>query len=397
MSDFKYKVAKSGKITAFRGKAELSALWLEEDPPLTHRKVLRGAIEPVWVRAAWACYGRRCLPADLNTLLEHKKVVLQVMADSPRLLAPILGCVSDGSLKATPHHSLVQRFKALLRKDGYTPRTNFLVSTKDPLNRKKDSDVTRFWEWHKNAEPLTEGGWRFLLTLPYGTIREFFSKGYVVPKHLGTLNRLSQLDLRNLSKGALSVALNGCNSVQASPDTIKALLLSLREVTSMDKATLHRQADLVSDWLRGERPEINPGTSWQTMVSNAVSFALVQAEMSRKDLKELTWSSPVEAFVATDGLVVRPLVNGSELVDEGQAMRNCLRSLRFYAHEAVKGKSQVFSISGLAGRATVEFTRTNTEDAWALKQAEEANNQPIKGQALARAVKQLETKMREAA
>lgn len=394
MDKLNYKVAASGKVTALTGKTKLSALWLEEDVPLHLRAQLRKQLDPLMVRAAWIVFGRKCLPADINTLLEYKHVVRQVMADNPKLLAPIYSFVQSQSLKATPYHSLVKRFKDVLRKEGFEPRQRNGGYWQKP---RKETDVNSYWEWSSDGEGLTEGGWRYLLSLPFAVIREHFMEAYSMKDRLPALNKLNQLGLTNLSKGALKFAFDITRYRTLDDESCKAVLLSLRDASALNDGTLYRQADIVQDWLRSEKPEVHPGTTWSTLVGRAVTFALIQAELDRTELQDLRWEAPVKPFVTTDGLVVRPLENGAELLDEGHAMSNCLSNMKSYAHDAVKGKSLVFSISGVAGRATVEFYRRSENGQWSLRQAEEAGNQPVKVPALTRAVKQVEMMMKEVA
>lgn len=396
MEQRSYKVAANGKISLWSGKTRLASPWLEEFPTLAERRALRAQLDPILVKAAWLVFGRRCLPADLNTLLEQKKVVHQVMADSPRLLGPIYHAVCDGDLKPTPTHSLVKRFKALLRREGFVPRQRDWRGCYIDAGRHKVTDVSKFWQGKEREEALTEGGWRYLCNLPVSQLRAYFTDFYDV-EVLKALNLLSVLDVRGLPSPALGLALALSRYRDLDGEAQKALLLALRETVVLDPRTLDRQADLVTDWVRGEKPAIQPGTAWSTLVERAVSFALMQAELDRQELQDLSWPTVVDPFVTSDGLVVRALCNGAELLDEGHAMSNCLRSMKHYAHDAVRGKSQVFSISGVAGRATVEFCRASEAGAWTLRQAEEAGNRPVTVPALKRAVTQLTQKMQEAA
>jgi hypothetical protein len=69
-------------------------------------------------------------------------------------------------------------------------------------------------------------------------------------------------------------------------------------------------------------------------------------------------------------MTVIPLCTGTELLAEGLEMDNCLRSNDSYAKRAVQGESQVFTIRGVHGRASVEFVKPNSGGPWHLRQIE---------------------------
>jgi hypothetical protein len=128
------------------------------------------------------------------------------------------------------------------------------------------------------------------------------------------------------------------------------------------------------------------------MLTRAVEWAATKAELERADMENLHWVAAIEPFVTNDGLIVTPLTTGPQLLDEGREMNNCLPYHRHFAEDCVKGLSQIFSIQGVLGRATVQFGRRQGQ-AWKLAQAEEKDNSPVSSPVLKRAIEQLQQRM----
>lgn len=390
MHELQYKVSARGKITAYRGSKKLSAIWLEQMPTITARKALRKQLDPVLVRAAWVLFGRKCLPGDINTVVAEEKLVRQVMADDPRMLSVIYHYVQAEDLSPMPYHSIVRRCKALLLKEGFEKRSMpFHRYNSD--KKVKVSDVNSYWA-SQNHEGLTEAGWRYLHKMPYAQLREQMTRGWRLVYQLGAISMLADAEVPKASNKVIDF-LSGFSSAEMSQDSLRNLYIATRDMAETEQGLVYSQVDAVQDWLRDSKPIIEKGSSWNSLVEKAVVYKLTTEMMEKAALEQLKWPAVIEPFVSNDGLVVRPLLNGVELFDEGNTMNNCLKNMKHYAVEGMKQKSAIFSISGVAGRATVEFIR-RVGTGWRLKQAEESDNKPIANVALLRAVDQLEQRMR---
>lgn len=389
MEKINYKVAANGHISVHCGKKKLSAPWGEVKVAPAARQALREQLDPVMVRAAWAIFGHRCLPADLNELLRFKSVVRQVMADSPKLAAPIYFTLQRGDLKQSPTHSVVKRFKDLMMRVGYQPvkcvgGVTYAGLASDGTKRRK-TDVNRYWWSAEKAAALSEAGWRYLLRLTYPVLRSLVEPYYAFPEYFAALNLLGALDAPPVAKEALEALALVTVDDRVEAKEAHAFALAVRDVYAEGSRITPEEVDAVRDWVRSDAFTLNHGTAWHTIVERAIAYAMVQAEKKRAEMAAYRWQPPIAPFVANDGLVVTPLSSGVELLEEGIAQQNCLRQMGSYARRAVEGASQVFSIKGIAGRATVEFTRCGN-GAWRREQAVEKYNKPISQPALLRAV-----------
>lgn len=402
-----YKVSRTGKVQAYRGNERLHDIWLSEPISLATRKELRAQLDPLMVRAAWLVYGTRCNPAHVNSMTQYKKLVTQVLKDASRVLPLVFHMVLQGYLKETTRTTLVKRYKDVLMGVGYQPPSFATHRGPGPSKARKDSDVNAFWEYGEFV-PLTSAGWRALCATSAKLLRHlghqphllrtFASEFNQLPTYgirvsdvadLRFLKVLREISARPLARGPWGTPNDRHSLSESSAHLVR---LAYRQAMDLPFVLRYQQMDIVMDWLRDVRPEVEKGTTWDTLVKTATVYRLEKSTLERADVEELKWTPPIEPFVSNDGSVVIPLSNGWELVEEGQQMANCLRDTRRYAVDAVRGVSQVFRIQG-PERATVEMVRRRVGAPWRFSQAELGGNVPATSKRLLNLVNTIGMKM----
>jgi hypothetical protein len=373
------KVGTSGNLACYLGKEQLHRVWEEIPiPPGQSRAAIRAKVDPVLLCATRMLFGPHFKPADFNEVHQRRALVKQIMADSPRLLVPIFAFVVNIRLSPTPHKTVIRRFKMMLQREG---AQDFKLSGNggcylglDSKGRKrKENDVNRFWGSYRDFERpgLSEAGWRYLQKLSVTTQRQLA----VAPwqwsnRYLHTFSLLGHYGIPTLDRKAiefLDMALAHCIDEDSKQYFARA---AADRFSRVDDPVTELEIDTIRDWLYEEKRTIHPGTRWETISERAFTFSGDKADKTRKEMANYQWQPPIEPFVADDGITVIPLSTGIELLQEGLEMDNCLRNQDSYAKRAIAGVSQVFSIRGVQGRATVEFARKATTDPWYLAQLE---------------------------
>ncbi|MCC5612038.1 hypothetical protein LC612_36225 [Nostoc sp. CHAB 5834] len=402
-----YRVSRAGKVHAYRGKERLHDIWLSEPITLAARKTLRAQLDPLLVKAAWLVYGTRCNPAHVNSMLQYKALVTQVMADSYRLLPLVFHMVLQGNLKETSRKTLLKRLKGVLMGVGYQPPAFATHRGPGPSKARKDSEVNGFWEYG-NFDPFTEAGWRSLCAAPVKLLRSLSTQSHLLRTFAPDFNQMHMYGgrvrdvadirflqrLREISSPPPARGRWGTPNERhsLSVDSAHQVRLAYRQAMDFSYVLRYQQMDIVKDWLQDVRPEVEKGTTWDTLVKTATVYRLEKSTLERADVESLKWTPPIEPFVSNDGLVVIPLTNGWELVEEGLQMSNCLRDTRRYAVDAVRGVSQVFRIQG-PERATVEMVRRRVGAPWRFNQAELGENVPARSARMLKLVNAIGMKM----
>jgi hypothetical protein len=393
------KVTTSGRLACYRGKERLHRVWEEIPFPAgPARAAVRAELDPVLLRATRLLYGSPFKPADYNEVFERRAMVKQIMADSPQTLIPVYSFLMACYLKATPHLSLVRRFKDMLQRKGVqdfklAPGGGCYPGLDSKGRKRKENDVNRFWSSYRDFEnpPFTEAGWRYLLRLPVPVLRELSQRPWQwSSRYLTTFSLLGELGLPRLDMRALNVletSLPKCADDLSRQYFARAVAARF---TREDDAVTGVEIDVIRDWFYEERRVIHPGTRWETISARAFEEADEKMDKTRKEMGAYQWTPPIPAFVAFDGITVVPLSSGVELLEEGLEMDNCLRNRDSYAKRAVKGLSQVFSLRSVHGRASVEFARDTLDEPWRFEQMEGPVAATVTHPALHRAVEQIQ-------
>jgi hypothetical protein len=368
------------------------------------------------VRSAFLIFGTRVLPGHIHIVRKHLGTVRQLMNDNPALLPVIFEAIHCGDLKATPAATLVQRLKTILCASGLEVldlyeqnRYGCLVSRASAQRAARRDPIVHFWveSVHVMDEvALTAAGWRFFQRQTAKFHREINGlhravKLFKVFNLLGELGVFSApLDLVRLL--AILVQVKDRRLGSGNEPNVAHAQVSARALIAAWAATIpgsdelvRGQVNVLRDWWYEDKPEIASGTKWETLVARATEVALNRKMLNAEEMAHLKWSAPVAAFVTAEALVVTPLVNGAELVDEGSQVNNCLTNTRSYAVRAMQGLSQVFRIQGGQGRATVEMVRANNRGAWMLAQIEGPNAKPVSHPAIGEAVRELELRLNQ--
>jgi hypothetical protein len=399
MREVEYKVLRNGLIAAFQDRRQLSSLALNEAPSLLARKDLRVGLDRDVLRATVAMFGRKWVPADYNEVHANERLVKRLAADRvEKLITLIEPFVRNRMLQATPQATVVKRLKKVLTREGFVPHRRGINGgyVSDPSRAK--TDVNEFWKYYERDIPLTEAGWRFLCKQSSTLLREVGARPWQLRDKLWLFNQLPTVGVETLSFPEFE-RLEQLNLNRYLKDTasLRNFLLAWRDAehrTSIDfygDTAFYQQCDVIREWLADSEPVLQSGVTWQSLLTRALQFAAEQGELEKSAVSDLRWAPAIAPFVTADGLVVTALENGAQLLEEGQQMQNCLLWTRGYAEEGVKGRSQIFRIQGVAGRATVQFVKKQT--GWVLGQAEEYGNTPVSNPAVRRAIDQLKTCM----
>jgi hypothetical protein len=395
--DIKFKIKTSGKIVCYRGKEVLHSLWEEVAVPEgTTRSFLLSKLEPALVRATRLIYGSSFKPADYNEILAKKSLIRQIMADSPSALIPIWSFIGHKMMKETPKQTIVKRFKELLQRKG--AQDFKLIGNGACCNgidskgkTRKNNDVNDFWGSYRDFEndPLSEAGWRYLQRLSVKTMREISLKPWRwTGTEISLFNLLGKHGLPAINKNTFDILeLSTHLKSEDSKQYFARALITKLSSQNPDISVI--EIDVLRDWLYEKTQVVEAGTKWQTIITRAFTLAGEKIELKKIEVAGYQWSPPLEPFVADEGITVIPLVNGTELLAEGIEMANCLRNNESYAQRAVKGVSQVFSLRGVFGRASVEFARISKNYPWEVRQVEGIGGQEITHPAVLRIVEKL--------
>ena len=399
------KVSKAGKLVCYQGKEKLHRAW-EEIPmaPGASRAGLRPQLDSTLLHATLLIFGNKFKPADYNEVHQRRALVKQIMADSPKALIPIFAFVVDGMLSATPANTIVRRFKNMLQRIGaqdfkLTPNGGCYCGLDSKGRKRKDNDENHFWQSYRDFEKpgLSEAGWRYLQKLTPETKRNLSALVYRwSDSHLSAFNLLGQYGLPSLKTKALEVIDWG--SSHCSDEDSKqywARAVASRFTRPEDPVTAF-EIDCIRDWFYEEKRKINAGTRWETISVQAFTAASVKIDKTQKEMAGYQWRPPIEPFVADEGIVVVPLSTGTELLQEGMEMDNCLRNRDSYAKRAVAGKSQVFSVRGAHGRASVEFARHSSAAPWYFAQAEGPDAAEVTNPTMLRVIEKIKVNLQGA-
>lgn len=372
------KVSTSGALSCYRGKERLHRVW-EEVPisPGPARAAIRAKVDPVLLRATRLLFGPQFKPADYNEVHQRRILVKQIIADSPRLLIAVYAFVGDGKLSATPQRTVVRRFKSLLQREGcqdfkLAPNGGCYLGLDSKGRKRKDTEANRFWNSYSdfNLPALSEAGWRYLQHLSTTTLQVISKVTWQwTSDYLWAFNVMGQYGLPKVGTPALELlklALPKC----ADDDSTQHFARAVAARFSRDDTVPAADIAVLRDWFYEEKRTIRKETRWETLVAMAYAEAGRKAEQTYEKMEVYFWTPPIAPFVADDGITVIPFSNGGELLAEGVTMDNCLRTDDSYAKRAVQGVSQVFSVRGVYGKATVEFVRSSRLQPWSLAQVE---------------------------
>lgn len=323
------------------------------------------------------------------------------MADSPQALVIVYNFFVANDLKETPYRSAVSRMKGILQKKGLQDfKKNGWAGYYGKLDSKdrerKSTEVNTFWGSPSDCErypALSEAGWRYFLRLSLPAQRALTVKPWRWKYHQAALNLLGKYDLPAISEKAFDVlefALPKCVDEDSQHYFARAMATRFARV---DDPVTAVEIDCLRDWFYEEARAVNAGTRWETLVAKAFQDAGTKQERAREEMAQYVWSPPIEPFVADDGMTVLPLSNGVQLLEEGQEMGNCLRTHLSYAQRALKGESQVFSIRGVHGRASVEFKRLGNYGPWRKVQVEGPNGEEVVNPVIQSVIEKLEVRM----
>lgn len=399
------KMTGTGKLACFEGKTKMNALREEVIIPAgpTRAAILK-MLDPVLRKATRIVFGTGFKPADYNELHNNQKFVRQVMADSPRALIPIFCFVVKGTLKASPELSVVSRFKKILMRESAQdfklgPNGGCYYKLDSKGKNRKETDANKFWSSYRDFEkgPLTEAGWRYLQRLSKPAQRALVERHWEwSSKYVNLLSVLGQLNLPEVPMQAFRVLEFGLAKCADDISQQAYVRLVATRFSKPDDVVTNVEIDMVRDWFYEEKRVIQPGTRWETLVERAFTLAGAKMDLQKEKLVKFQWTPPIAPFVADEGIAVIPLASGPELLAEGLEMDNCLRHSDSYARRAVEGISQVFSVRGTPGRASVEFARQDKGATWSLAQVEGPGAKEITHPAMLRVVEKIVQSMRGA-
>lgn len=381
MRNWKYTVAANGKIrvTNTLSKRPASRLVEEVPVPLTVRKAVRARLSPALVRGSWLLFGTRVLPADINELAPYRKVVEQVVAETPRLLAPIYTFVREGLLPETSPHLLALRLKDLLMRKNVKVEVSASSwgGKSCRMLRKNPTGADRYWHSNPGEQPLTEAGWRLFCRLPAKTSRVLFKEGTWTLRGIGEIfNQCAALQyppLQIQDFDVLKLLLQF-----SSPNSQRNALLAYRNHLLAGKGCSAEELDFLRDRIREDRDRaVQPGTAWETLVEDAYEFAAAKVELESANLAGYQWPVPFVKLSLPEGITVTPLDSGVALLEEGIEMFNCLRNMESYAQRAAQGVSLVMRMEGGAIRATLELSRDRPGQPWQVSQVARKYNQQV--------------------
>ncbi len=365
-----YRVDRGGRITCWQGTKRLSEPFGELRFAQGKRKALE--LDPVRVRAAWAIFGRRPTPNDMNELLPFREALQQVDADAPQLLGLAFWFIRKGYLTPKPTISLVQRLKALLTRSTVTPKD--IVNWRSRFRKRADQltkaefDPYLYWESSYNRDALTEAGWRYLTRLPLEALRSLTAEMWSFKDRIWTLNHLAKAQVAPVTGFEYALVKRCLQLLANDDDSLHHFLLAFRDAKNAGHVFTTEEEDYLCDLFQtDEGRRIAPGRSWRNMVFDAQEFMAKTALLRSDELKAYTWHVPLEKFTSAGGVEVRVLANGPELLEEGIEMKNCLRKLMHYVQRAAQGTSFVAALRGAAS-GTGEVTR-HQDGHWEIAQA----------------------------
>lgn len=377
--DITIKVTAAGAIACYRGKTRLHRIW-EESPIASgpQRKALQSDLDPVLLRATRLLFGPVFKPADYNEVHQHRALVNQVMADNPKVLVPLYGFVQKCHLTATPLHSVVRRFKGLLQRERVqafklAPGGGFYPNLDAKGKKRRSTEVNRFWSSANDmALPVfTDAGWRYLQKFSASSQRELSKLPWQWrSRYLHILSLMGKLGLPAVNTAAIEIVEMGYVSCEDDRSREVFARAVAERFTRGEEPPVDAEVAVLRDWFYEGSRIVNSGTRFETIIARAFEEAGLSPDKLPKQVKDYVWTPPIEPFVAAEGMTVLPLSNGLQLLEEGIEMDNCLRNRDSYAKRAVQGVSQVFSVRGVQGRASVEFVRSSRDDAWHFGQME---------------------------
>lgn len=387
--DIEYKVDGKGAISCWQGDRRLPELYGELPISPAKRKRLR--LKRTRVRTAWAVFGRRGVPNDLNEALQHEAALAQVDADAPKLLGVAFKFLSTGMLTPKPSQTVVARLKRLFTvKTTEMPKTSAKSGRRDELAY----DGPNFWRSGMDAEPLTEAGWRYFLRLPYAMLRALAEHPWHLPNDFATLNALARLQAAPVTPFEYELV-QRCLGALKNADSRHNFLLAFRNAKAAGHAFTAEEQDFLYDLVHAEpNLVIAPGKNWANLVGDAAEFMAQVAIAARAELEGYTWSVPIAPFVTREGVEVRVLANPGELLEEGIEMKNCLRNMPHYARRAAAGESFVAALRG-AANGTAEVV-LHPGGYWEVAQTARPCNQKVTSGLLWTAAQQLAGRLNEA-
>ncbi|MDO8416559.1 MAG: hypothetical protein Q7S87_10160 [Agitococcus sp.] len=398
-----FKINRAGRLVYYRGKEAQNAMWEELIVPAgPSRAAMLATLDPVLLRATRLLFGDGFRPANYNEVWDKKAVVRQVMKDSPASLIPLYAFVREHLLSELPLHSVVQRFKQMLQREGVqdfkrSPHGGCYLGLDSKGRCRKDNDGNRFWSSYTyfDHDALSEAGWRYLLRLSPSTLREMSRFIWQwTDSFLEVVNLLGKNKFPAISPlEMLELRTSHRHCVNETSRQYFAQAMAERFRRENDPVT-SVELDMIRDWFYEEKREITSGTKWETLVERAFTCAGKKVELKKQEMLGFQWTPPLLPFVADDGMMVLPFGTGTELLAEGQEMGNCLCENSSYAKRAVQGLSQVFSVRGTHGRASVEFVKNTPADTWRMAQLEGMSGAAVTHPVILSIVEKLEHSLR---
>jgi hypothetical protein len=333
----------------------------------------------------------------MNSVGRFEAQLRQVDADQPKLLAVAYHFMVHGSFTPGVATTVVQRLKRMFTRADVS--MNDIQTWKrskaytSGSRRSAKYDTHNFWAYHFKDEPLTEAGWRYLVKLPYDTLRTLCQQPWRAHSTFKVLNLLARLQVPPVSYFEFALVENLAFLLDNNQSRHQ-FVLAFREAKLAGHEFTAEEEDFLYDLFQSDRELlIGAGRTWANLVADAQEFMANAALLEKAELEGYRWRVPLAPFASVEGVTVRILADGAELLEEGIELKNCLRKMTHYAARATRGECLLAALRGSAD-GTAEVVR-GSKGAWEVSQVAKPGNVKVFAGFLWNAANELATRLNE--